>query len=915
MNPRCVKCGKGHLTTQCTKERTVRPTCANCKKDHPANYRGCVIAKEAQIKRNQQRKAATQAKQPAKNNQPIQKPPQRTVHPNKTFADVAGPSSAPASQDNTLDMSSMLNLILNEVKSVKLTVANLSQRVDTIERQISGRKVLSEDEWSTIFKDLGNTWILGGDFNCKHTAWSSRLTNTKGRYLYNTMQRYKVEAISTGSPTHFPSDPNKKPDVIDFFIFKNLSANYMTIENNYDLSSDHSGIILTLSDNIILKTSNPILTNKRTDWKSFKLDLANKISLDVSLETPDQIDCELETLVEDIQYSAWDNTPDIAKKTTTINYPKEIISLVREKRRARKRWQCTRAPSDKTIFNRLVGKLRYEIQQAKSESLNQYLNELTPDKNTDYSLWKATKSLKRPILQAPPLQRSDGSWIRDNSAKATAFANHLADIFTPNEITEDNQTQIFDIPYSNTDYTIPCTTVREVQRTIKSEINPKKAPGYDLITGLVLKELPRIAVVKITQIINASFKLTYTPQSFKIAEVIMLPKVGKPVHELKSYRPISLLPILSKLFEKILHKRLLTIINDKKLVPNHQFGFRSQHNCIEQVHRLTTQIENAIERKKVCSAIFLDVAQAFDKVWHEGLNFKLKQMLPCNLAKLLESYLQDRYFRIKQDDSYSELRPVKAGVPQGSVIGPILYLLYTSDMPENGRGLTATFADDTAFLTVGDNTQETSEKLNQTLSIFQGWASTWRIKLNETKSVHVDFTYRNLPYMPIYLNNVVIPYSNQAKYLGMNLDAKLKWKEHVKKKKEQLNLKYNKMYWLLGRCSKLPVENKLLLYNQVLKPIWTYGIQLWGCTSPSNRLTIEQFQNKVLRGIVNAPWYIRNDDLHRDLGVESVKDCMKRLASDHERRLRDHSNPEAIHLLRIDDLFRRLKRVKPHELK
>ncbi|KAL1446710.1 hypothetical protein WDU94_015568 [Cyamophila willieti] len=124
----------------CTKERTVRPTCANCKKDHPANYRGCVIAKEAQIKRNQQRKAATQAKQPAKNNQPIQKPPQRTVHPNKIFSDVAGPSSPPASQDNTLDMSSMLNLILNEVKSVKLTVANLSQRVDTIERQISGRK-------------------------------------------------------------------------------------------------------------------------------------------------------------------------------------------------------------------------------------------------------------------------------------------------------------------------------------------------------------------------------------------------------------------------------------------------------------------------------------------------------------------------------------------------------------------------------------------------------------------------------------------------------------------------------------------------------------------------------------------------------------------------------------------------------
>ncbi|KAI5750924.1 hypothetical protein M8J77_002517 [Diaphorina citri] len=687
----------------------------------------------------------------------------------------------------------------------------------------------------------------------------------------------------------------------------------MTIDDTYALSSDHSAILLTLSENIILKPSNPVLVNKRTDWISFKLDLASKINLSASLQTKEEIDFELEKLVEDIQSSAWENTPEISKKLTGVNYPREITALVKEKRKARKRWQRSRAPSDKTILNRLVGKLKAEIQKVKRDSFANYLSELTPNQQTDYSLWKATKSIKRPILQAPPLLCSDGTWVRDNKSKSDAFAKHLANIFTSNEPSEDTE-NLENLSYSDVEYSIPCTTIREVQRTIKKEINPSKAPGYDLITGLVLKQLPRIAVVKITQIINAAFKLTYVPQIWKIAEVIMIPKPGKPVNELTSYRPISLLPVLSKLFEKILHKRLLVIINDKELIPNHQFGFRSQHNCIEQVHRLTSLIEKAIEGKKVCSAIFLDVSQAFDKVWHEGLNFKLKKMLPGNLAKILESYLLERFFRIKQEDSYSELKSVNAGVPQGSVLGPILYLLYTSDMPEDEKNTTATFADDTAFLTVGDHTQETSAELNQTLSKFQRWTAKWRIKLNESKSVHVDFTYRNLPYMPIYLNNVVIPYSNQAKYLGMTLDTKLKWKEHVKKKKDQLNVKFGKMYWLIGRYSKLPVENKLLLYNQVLKPVWTYGIQLWGCTSPSNRLMIERFQNKVLRCIVDAPWYIRNDDLHRDLGVESVKECMKRFASAHQKRLEDHPNPEATHLLRVDDLFRRLKRVKPHEL-
>ena len=190
----------------------------------------------------------------------------------------------------------------------------------------------------------------------------------------------------------------------------------------------------------------------------------------------------------------------------------------------------------------------------------------------------------------------------------------------------------------------------------------------------------------------------------------------------------------------------------------------------------------------------MDVAQAFDKVWHEGLNYKLKLLLPVQYSRILESYISERYFRIKQEDTYSDLRKIQAGVPQGSVLGPVLYLLYNRDLPTFERNTVATFADDTAIMAIGNNNTESSEKLQAAITKVQSWTRKWRIKLNEAKSVHADFTNKRVEHKPIHINHQVVPYENTAKYLGMTLDAKLRWKPHVKKKQEELILKYRKMY-------------------------------------------------------------------------------------------------------------------------
>jgi hypothetical protein len=119
--------------------------------------------------------------------------------------------------------------------------------------------------------------------------------------------------------------------------------------------------------------------------------------------------------------------------------------------------------------------------------------------------------------------------------------------------------------------------------------------------------------------------------------------------------------------------------------------------------------------------------------------------------------------------------------------------------------------------------------------------------------------------------------------------------------------------WLIGRRSQMTINNKLLIYKQILRPVWQYGAQLCGCSKPSNINIIQRFQNKVLRGIVDAPWYVRNSDLNRDLNIESVTDIIKKMAQNHER-LHNHQNTEAIQLLNYREATRRLNRTKPLEL-
>ncbi|CAG9138035.1 unnamed protein product [Plutella xylostella] len=615
--------------------------------------------------------------------------------------------------------------------------------------------------------------------------------------------------------------------------------------------------------------ANNYIYNKHTDWNSFRDLVETKLDLNICLKTPDDIEDAALNFFHIIQEACWMCTPYHVTTQKNKPVPQEIRAKILEKRKLRRIWQTSRHPADKSKLNKAIVELKQIIQNCSNELLQTQLEGLSATKSTNYSLWKVTKQHDRPQKSKPPLKHSTLGWVRSSQEKAEAFAKHLAVVFTPNAASSDSEDKDINLVMSQDfqlDMPLKHTSPKEIVQQIY-RLENGKSPGFDKIDKKILTELPRKGIIYLTALFNAVIRTGYFPSVWKIAEITMIHKDGKPPNEITSYRPISLLPVVSKLFEKVILRRITPVLTERSVIPKHQFGFRKQHATTEQVHRVCSTIRCALEEKEYCAAAFLDVQQAFDRVWHTGLLCKIKMLLPHSFFHIIKSYIEDRIFYVKEEDSMSQFYEINAGVPQGSVLGPILYSIFTSDLPQSKGVTTATYADDTAILASNKIPEKASLNLQESLNDIHKWLEKWRIRASATKSVQITFTLRKGNCPPVKLGETELPHHDTVKYLGMHLDRRLTWQKHLKTKRDEINLKYRNLNWLLGRNSRLSVENKLLVYKTVLKPVWSYGIQLWGSAAISNVNIIQRVQNAILRAIGKAPWFIRISELHEHLGI------------------------------------------------
>lgn len=753
---------------------------------------------------------------------------------------------------------------------------------------------LKETDFDLLFSNFGSKFIAGGDFNSKNTIWGSRLSNPKGRELLKCINKNDINFISGGSPTYWPSDPLKTPDLIDLFFFKNFHRNNFAIENSTDLTSDHSPLILTVCS-AILKTEIPkkILVGK------FRNEMSKNINLKISLKSSEEIETAVDYLTNTILAGINNCSTNVDTIINSQQYSAEIRNLIADKRKLRARWQVTRHPSTKTELNRLTKRLKHLLKIAREVNFNNKLKFLTPNADTHYSLWKEIKHTKQPVKRNEPILSSSGIWLKGDKEKAQEFLNIYTNQFTPNNQNRNlDQIQEFqnliDSPISRFGE-LQNISIKEAFSQIKN-LNIKKAPGPDQITARLVKILPYSGVALLTYIFNACLRLGHFPQQWKQAKIISILKPGKSPTTCESYRPISILSIFSKLFEKLVLQRMMPYMCDK--IPDHQFGFRTGHGTPEQCHRIVDYIRKSMEKKEYCGGVFLDVSKAFDKVWHTGLLYKLRTMFPGRLFELIKSFLINRTFFVQIGTDRSDVGPITAGVPQGSVLGPHLYVIFTADMPTIEGGVNATYADDTAFLFSHKNPQIVSNTLQNHLFKIEEWITTWNIKINSEKSNHCVFTLNKKESPPLNFMNCTMPRTEIVKYLGIHIDSKLTFKFHVIKKRKELDIIRRKYYFLLNSKSPLSLENKLAIYKYIIKPVFIYCIPIWGQASDSNIKIIQRFQNITLRVCTGAPNYISNETLHRELKIPTIREEITKFSEKFKDRLENHLNPLAQDLVR-----------------
>lgn len=750
------------------------------------------------------------------------------------------------------------------------------------------RFVLKKQEFANILSNFGSKFIVGGDFNSKHTTWGSRLCNPKGNELFNCINNMNVKVISGNEPTYWPTDPNKIPDLLDIFLYKGVNPNRMQVKNSFDLNSDHSPVILSCS--AALSNNIPQSIN----YKQYKKYLEDSLSLNVSLKSHYEIDVAVNNFTQAIKLAKEASAYDFNTVCDFDHFPQDIQSKIIEKRKIRKQWQQNRYPQLKKMLNRLTKDLKVLLKNYNEQKINTKLENLTPDKSSDYSLWKAVSSKYKSSHRKSPIRTTNGNWIKSSQDKADAFRIRLNNIFKPftlNSCTLDlqNINNFVDAPMPMSPYITP-VTLNEVINKIKS-LAMKKAHGPDEITPKMMSNLPKKGFLLLTYIYNSILRLGYFPNEWKIAKVIMIPKPGKPTEELSSYRPISLLSVVSKVFERLLLVRLKPLLAD--MIPDHQFGFRVGHSTQEQCHRVVNYIREGFEHKQYISAVFLDIQEAFDRVWIEGLLFKIKQIVSCPMFVLLKSYLTNRKFYVQSDSVRSDFGQITAGVPQGSVLGPHLFNIYTRDMPVLTDGLNATFADDSAVMCRDLDPKLASERLEAYLDEVGIWANRWNIQINNDKCGHLTFTLNRQDCPPVKINNKTIPPVPTIKYLGLHLDRRLTFKEHISKKRKEITFRRRKLYYMLSKSSKLSIRNKLNIYKVIIKPIWTYCLPIWGSASNSNIEIIQRCQNITLRVCTGAPNYITNKRLHKELQISSIKDEIALCNRKYKFRLRSHKNPLA----------------------
>ena len=738
-------------------------------------------------------------------------------------------------------------------------------------------KIEAENPYATFFT---------GDFN-GHSQfwWPDGDTNAEGRVIEDLLTSLNLTQIIS-EPTNF--QPGKRPSCIDLIV---------TDQPNFVLESGtRPSLDPTCHHQIIhCKVNFRIPPPPPVDRKIWHYDKANTAAIRRSmlnfpwnqqLNLNSDVNCQVKIFTETLLNIMSNFIPNEIKRMVPRDPPwitKSLKTMLKRKNRLYKNYKRHGyRDEDKARLEAFREECKKAVENSKLSYVSNLGNKVNDPSTSQKCYWKIVNRVmnKCRAPKIPPLLVRN-TFILDCAKKAKLFN----DFFSRQCKLIINDSAL-PPPVFHTDKRIDNVFILDDEIiSLIRHLNPNKAMGPDGISGQMLLLCDHSVVLPLKIIFRSIIETSVYPDMWKLANVTPIyKKENKQL--VKNYRPISLLPICGKMFEKIIFNSLYNYLNGNGLLTKNQSGFRPGDSTSNQLLFLVNVIHEAFDNPKCLEvrAVFLDISKAFDKVWHEGLIFKLKlNGISGNLLKFFESYLHNRKQRVILNGSYSEYLPIESGVPQGSVLGPLLFLIYINDLEINIKSNVKFFADDTMLYSIVNDPVQTGSDLNHDLDVIHQWAYQWKMEFNPdpTKQANeVLFSCKRTPqnHPHLFFNGVQVTQVNEQKHLGLILENNLSFEKHLDGKMR----KAKKNIGILKHLSKyLPLKTLDQMYKALVRCHLDYCDMIYhipptlnerGLTLHTLMEIVEKIQYQAALAITGAWQGTCRLKLYEELGWETLSD-------------------------------------------
>ena len=519
------------------------------------------------------------------------------------------------------------------------------------------------------------------------------------------------------------------------------------------------------------------------------------------------------------------------------------------------------------------------IRQSKANYYYEYFSKHNKDIRKIWIGIKQIINISMKNHESPNCIENDGTIISEPTEVASQFNDYFADV--AQKIVDDRKWE------GNSNFKKYCpirtptslafyrTDKDEVIKTI-SKFKTGKSYGPTSIPTCILQLIKLEIATPLAKIINLSLETGCHPEKLKMAKVIPIYKKGSKMNT-SNYRPISLLSNINKVFEKIVFERVYNFIEKNEAIYKHQYGFRKNHSTNHALISITEQIRTALDNNQYAFGVFVDFQKAFDTVDHNILLEKLERYgISGNTNKWFGSYLKNRTQVVSILGYDSKQRTLKHGVPQGSVLGPLLFLLFINDLHKAIQFSTVFhFADDTNLLIVDKSAAKIQKKLNADLKNLYRWLLANKISLNVAKTELIIFKKpkMKIPEIKIKINGSKIYPSKSTKYLGVHLDDDLSGVTHC----NELLPKLRRANGMLAKARYHIADNKDLLsiYHSMFSSIQRYAAQVWGLLDNSYLNKVERAQKAALRIITFSEFNSHSAPIFQELKLLRLKEYIK----------------------------------------